>query len=348
MKNNPFSLDFGAEPNLMIPRYTEQNKIIETFTAESPSTHIFLLVGARGSGKTVLMTSVSHKIRDMDNWIHVDLNPEGDMLNELAAEITRKTKKQYPRLKFEISVKGVTVSSDVEEKYSDIQVDLDSILETLKKKKIRLLITVDEIHNSKDVRAFTGYFQHCLREELPVFVLMTGLYKNLRALQNNRSQTFLRRATRLNLGPLSQIRIAQQYEEIFGIPSEQATEMAQMTKGYSYGFQMLGYLTFEAGKKRPDERILNEYRANLYENSYEKIWEELSAGERSVVLAIAESAPGTDVKQIRETLQMNSNLFSTYKDTLDKSGLLSRGSAYGTVDFILPFFREYVKEVWGE
>ena len=57
--NNPFSLDFGAEPLLYIPRTEEQNKILSTFTSETPSNHIFLILGARGSGKTVLMTNIS-------------------------------------------------------------------------------------------------------------------------------------------------------------------------------------------------------------------------------------------------------------------------------------------------
>ena len=81
MQHNPFSLDFGAEPNLFIPRKSEQNKIINTFSDERPSTHMFLLTGARGSGKTVLMTSISHILRDEKNWMHIDLNSESDMLN---------------------------------------------------------------------------------------------------------------------------------------------------------------------------------------------------------------------------------------------------------------------------
>ena len=341
MKNNPFSLDFGAEPNLMIPRITEQNRIVDSFTSENPSTHMYILIGARGSGKTVLMTSISHIIREHEGWIHVDLNPEGDLLNELMVKIMKKTGKLFPRLKLEVSVKGVTVSTTAE-KYSDIQADLDDLLEKLKKKNIRVLITIDEVHNSKDVRTFTGFFQHCLREKYPVFVLMTGLYKNLRSLQNNRSQTFLKRAPRIDLGPLSGIRITKKYEEIFGLDPKQASEMSLLTKGYSYGFQILGYLVYDSGKKQPDNRILDEYKLNLFENSYEKIWEELSAGERDVVRAIATHEPESDVKLIRESIPMDSNMFSTYKDTLHKCGLISKGTAYGRVEFCLPFFAEYV------
>ena len=83
------------------------------------------------------------------------------------------------------------------------------MLKELKEEKKRLLITIDEVSNSKQMREFTNYFQHCLREELPVFVIMTGLYKNVRALQNNRSQTFLRRIPKITLEPLNFSRIMQ-------------------------------------------------------------------------------------------------------------------------------------------
>ena len=94
--------------------------------------------------------------------------------------------------------------------------------------------------------------------------------------------------------------------------------------------------------RKPDNRILDEYKLNLFENSYEKIWEELSAGERDVVRAIATHEPESDVKLIRESIPMDSNMFSTYKDTLHKCGLISKGTAYGRVEFCLPFFAEYV------
>ena len=55
--NNPFSLDFGAKPTLYISRSAEEEKILKTFLSDVPSSHIFLIIGARGMGKTVLMTS---------------------------------------------------------------------------------------------------------------------------------------------------------------------------------------------------------------------------------------------------------------------------------------------------
>ena len=347
MKNNPFSLDFGGTPYLMIPRHIEKQKIVSAFTAEIPTTHIFMIMGARGNGKTVLMSSVKDELIENSEWLHVDISPESNMLEVLAASLIQKSKKKYSKKKMDfnldLKIASFGVSSETDSKYSSVYTDLDNIIEYLRDRKTKILITVDEAVNSKSMRELTTYFQHCLRERYPVFLLMTGLYKNIRALQNNRSQTFLKRAPRIILGSLSLIRITQQYQEVFSLETKKAEEMAKHTEGYSYAFQILGYLVFESKKQEVTESILNEYKLMLGESSYDKIWEELSPNERLVAKTTAEASDGATVKEVREILGMNSNEFSTYSDTLEKSGVFAADSAYGTVRFALPYIREYIQ-----
>lgn len=341
MKDNPFTLDFGAEPGLYIPRLAEFNKIIDTFESDRPSTHMFILTGVRGSGKTVLMTMVSHRLCSDSGWMHIDLNAEGSMLEQLAAAIYKASGAKLPKVGLEVNIGAFSVSVDKEDKYLNIQTDLDTMLAALNKHHIKLLITVDEASNSKDMREFTNYFQHCIRENLPVFLLMTGLYKNIRALQNNKTQTFLRRAPRIDLNALNLTRIALKYKEIFDLDDKAAESMAHATGGYSYAFQILGYLLYDSGKKELIPDIMTEYILNLEECSYDKIWEELSEGERNVVCGIAASDDNPTVKSVREALNMDSNSFSTYQNVLIKSGIISRDSAYGRLKFALPYFKEY-------
>ena len=104
-----------------------------------------------------------------------------------------------PKINIKASLKflsaDVELNNDKEEHYC--WDEIDKILVELNKNNKRVLITIDEVVNSKDMREFATYYQHCRRESLPLFVLMTGLYKNIRALQNNRSLTFLKQATRV-------------------------------------------------------------------------------------------------------------------------------------------------------
>ena len=53
------------------------------------------------------------------------------------------------------------------------------------------------------MRSFAHDFQSLLRDDYPVFALMTGLYENIYDLQNEKSLTFLYRAPKIILEPLN-------------------------------------------------------------------------------------------------------------------------------------------------
>ena len=57
--NNPFTLSFGKKPLQYISRIAQTNEVIQNFDAEIPSNQIYMITGVRGSGKTVMMTSIA-------------------------------------------------------------------------------------------------------------------------------------------------------------------------------------------------------------------------------------------------------------------------------------------------
>ena len=141
------------------------NKMVSTFTSEMPSSHIFMIMGARGNGKTVLMSAATGKLMEEKDWLHVDISPESDMMTVLASRLYQKTKKKYAKIKFDVNIDlkfaSVGAATEENEKYSSVYTDLDSMLEKLRDKNIKVLITVDEAINSKTMREFTSFFQHC-------------------------------------------------------------------------------------------------------------------------------------------------------------------------------------------
>jgi hypothetical protein len=337
-------LDFGAKPKLYIPRIEEEETILETFLSKEPSTHLYMIIGARGMGKTVLMTSVSQKIEAEDKWIHIDLSSENTMV-DFISELEDKCKSKVPKLNISVNLKALNVDlSSREAKYSSIKVELNNILEKLKKNNIRLLITIDEAMNSASMREFATYYQQCLRKEYSVFVIMTGLYKNIRALENNKSLTFLRRAEKINLEPLDSYRIASDYKDTLKMDFDDAIEAAELIGGYSYGFQMLGYLLFKNKKLKIDDEICSELKYALYEKSYDKIWEELSINEQKLCMEVAKAEHDAEVSIVKGAMGIDDNNFSTYRNTLIKAGIILGGTARGRLRFVLPFFKEYINE----
>ncbi len=133
------------------------------------------------------------------------------------------------------------------------------MLKYIQKSEKRLLISVDEVTNSEYIRIFASSFQIFLRNDYPIFLLMTGLYENIYNLQNDKVLTFLYRAPKLILEPLNYTAIRKQYMDIFSLDIDAAGELASLTKGYPFAFQVLGYLYWENRDKKTLEQILPEY-----------------------------------------------------------------------------------------
>lgn len=137
------------------------------------------------------------------------------------------------------------------------------------------------------MRPFAQTFQLLLRSKYSINLLMTGLYQNIYELQNNQSLTFLYRAPKINLEPLSISAVAMKYQDFFNINDEKSLELAILTKGYAYAYQVLGYLLYENKKCEVDRLLLSKYDQYLQEYVYDKIWIELSEKDKVVLLAFA-------------------------------------------------------------
>lgn len=193
------------------------------------------------------------------------------------------------------------------------------------------------------MRTYQGilqFFSDFLRQEYPVFLLMTGLFENIYDLQNEKSLTFLYRAPKIMLGALNFTAIRKKYMDIFNLDMEAAGGMAGLTSGYPFAFQVLGYLYWENRDNGPIEEVLPEYDQYLAEYVYDKIWSELSDLDRKILAVMAESGE-TKVKEIRNRTDMKSSLFSVYRDRLKRKGVLDTGK-YGEISFALPRFAEFV------
>lgn len=338
---NPFTLSFGKKPYEYISRISVTDEILGNFTADYPSSQVYMLTGVRGSGKTVTMASIANRLNEKENWIVVELNPTRNLLNAFAAKLYEKERllPLFLKAKLDLSVLGIGVSIEGSSPVTDIEVAIERMLKIIKKKNIRVLITIDEVTGSNTVREFVSAFQIYMRQEYPVFLLMTGLYENIYALQNGKDVTFLYRAPKIPMDPLDLGAIVRSYKEVFKINVQQARNLAEYTMGYPFAYQVLGYLCFE--KQCPDEpeKILPEYDQRLSEYVYQKIWSELSANDRKVAVSMTDS---DKVSEIMANAGMDKSSFSRYRMRLIKKGI-AYSPARGELRFLLPRFSDFVR-----
>ncbi|MBR1759445.1 MAG: ATP-binding protein [Lachnospiraceae bacterium] len=346
MKNNPYTLLFGKEPIELISRPIQKMQIIDAFEAEPASQQIFIITGVRGAGKTVLMTEVANTLANKEGWVVVELNPERDMLQSLASKLSSENRwaKLFQASKINLSFFGLGLEVSGEAPITDIETALSKMLESLQKHDKKLLITVDEAVSSKEMRTFVSSFQILVRQNLPVYLLMTGLYENINVLQNEKSLTFLYRAPKIELKPLNLGLIADSYAKNIGVSEETSLSMAKLTKGYSFAFQVLGHFAWE--ERGMNDQVIVYFKQYLDDYVYEKIWSELSKNDQKIAYAIASVKTGR-VVDVRNFLGLETNQFNPYRDRLVKRGLVD-GSVYGYVIFTLPLFERYVLEHYYE
>lgn len=339
--NNPFSLTFGKEPVSMISRNLHHNEIITGFMSDNPEYQVCMITGVRGAGKTVAMTAIAHQIATDRQWTVINLNPERNLLDSMAANIKsmRLISNYLEKTKISLSAFGIGLTMNGQPAIGDSAIFLDKALKKLKEKKKKILITIDEVVVNQNIKEFISQLQIYIRENYPVFLIMTGLFENIFDLQNEKTMTFLYRAPKIELPPLSLPLIAAKYADIFHLNEAEALEMARLTSGYPFAYQSLGYLCCKYQKSYKE--IIPEYDSLLEEYVYEKIWSEMSEADKKVAGAISR-ASSSKVADIRQQIGIDSNKFNIYRKRLLKKGIIQI-SSYGHIKFMLPRFSEFVQ-----
>ena len=361
---NPFTHAFGAQPNKYISSELEES-IIENFSYERPSERCYILTGVRGSGKTVMMSSISKKLSQDDKWIICNLVLNDEVVTQFAAKLAEHplcSKHFLKAANVSISIAGISAGIEYnKDKIFDIYTLIGKMLESLAKAEKKVMITLDDIYISDGMVAFAQMFQHLITDpkELPVYLIMTGLYQNYRELTDVKNEklkgcTFLTRTLDREVPPLDDSQMAVSYFNTFDIEEKEGIRLAKMTKGYAFAYQVLGYWYFEKYVNKNDsvKDVEVEYRSELIKYSYNKLWSELSEKDKQIIYALVEL--GADNKQVKRLDVMNymsaqgdeitSSTFNKYRERLLGKGIISTSNNRdGMIWLPLPQFGEFVR-----
>ncbi len=339
--NNPFTLTFGKKPTEYIIRHENIDEIKSAFMDTPPKCQSYLIRGVRGSGKTVLMTSIAKELCEKPDWITVDLNSTQNLIDDLAYRLSdacRNIENLFER-GFDLSVAGFGVGVGSNDR--DSVSKCESIFSALQKRNKKILITIDEVSNDTSMKQFASQFQIWIRKDYPIYLIMTGLYDNINAIQNNPQLTFLLRSPKISLEPLGISQITRQYESIFKISTENALSLAKITKGYAFAFQALGMLIWDTADKTDLKNVLKDLDDLLDEYVYRKIWSDLSQNDREIMFNIPVDTP-IKTGELCEKAAMTAQVFSKYRERLINKGLI-QAAGHGYVEHALPRFGEICK-----
>lgn len=343
---NPFNPTFGDVPTLFLDKNRQVDKLIKLIQ-ESSFARSFFITGVRGSGKTAFLTRVSQQFQKDPNCYLVDLLNKGGILTSLARQLYGLSKPRVTQLFASIkslSIGGVSISRDSEAPNVDQM--LDQLMQHIADQQRYVVVTIDEVTNSKPIRNFAQVFSTLKRKGYPIFVLMTGLPDLVLDIQNDDKLTFLLRSEKINMTPLSIADISMTYQQVFKCSFTVAEKLAKMTGGYSYAFQLLGYLLFnqldgQPLTKQAITQISPAFHSLLFENAYQKIFVSLSELDRQYLIAIAGHHKLAEVGKI---MKKDKVFVSQYRRRAIERHLVEP-SGYGYVRYTLPHFDEYIQQI---
>ncbi|MBR2188326.1 MAG: hypothetical protein IJ860_02795 [Eubacterium sp.] len=354
---NPFTTTFSKMPDQTYILTEEPAEIIDNFSYEKPAESVYKITGVRGSGKTVTLAKVEEAYTSEENrkagWLVYRLSPSRDLLRQFAAMLYKedfiKKNEQSRSISVNASVFGTGgefgVSKTSRNEMFDIGVEIEAMILAARDNGKKILIGIDEISKNEDMIAFASEFGKWLRADYPVYMVCTGLYENIHELSNVKNLTFFRRASTIKTRPLNVVRMSEMYRTKLSISGNEARNMAEMTKGYAYAFQMLGILCFRRRENETMEDILAAFRTELFAYSYEKIWEELSREDRRLVRLLTDKDEYKR-EELLTGLGEKAGSYSVYRDRLLKRGVITARQGY--ISLALPCFGEYVKEYGQE
>lgn len=343
MERNPYVISFGRLPKQYISRDYLVDSIIESLEYEPVEEQAFKLTGIRGTGKTVTLTAIEKKMREDDQWIVIGLKSNSDIMKDLVAELYNEVPfiTKFVDANLNLSFFGIGMSISKKSPVASLDFALKTILQEVERKKKKVLVTIDEIRKTPEIMDFIQEFQILIRQDLPLYLVVAGLYEDIESLENADGLTFFLRASKHEIKPLNQKSICADYEKTLHVTTEVAQEMALMTKGYAFAYQALGKFMWDYKEKELTDKVLFAFDEILEEKVYKKIWTELAPKDRWF-LQFAVKKDRMPATELLEMTKKTHREWSVPRARLKDKGIIDVETR-GMISMKLPRFKEFVE-----
>ncbi|MFK5676584.1 hypothetical protein [Ligilactobacillus sp. LYQ60] len=203
-ERSPFNPNFGKVPQLFLDRERIITDYVDELTnagAEIDTPYqTTMICGVRGSGKTSVLTGIIGQIERHDDWVVVDL-----LNNQLIVDNLIENLQMQPELKLKSFFSKI---DKVKTRHFNFKLAagnatqiglLMEIFKQLKAHHKKVLIAIDEVSSTPQIRDLAMIYQQLIRQRFRVALVMTGLPENISELQHNKVLTFLLRSNQLEL-----------------------------------------------------------------------------------------------------------------------------------------------------
>lgn len=333
LKRNPFDTKFGNIPQL----YLDLDEDIRRYVRRAHRlgmhpVYCLFITGVYGSGKTVFMKQLAKVLVKYSDTVVITLHHTEDLFRSIYSQLVSL----MPKLK---SQENSGTHNDIYYNY-----EIDKILNLLKQVDMRVIFCISDVTNTSAVRELAESFNEWSLNNFQVSIIMTGSPKNVNELWMADNLTFLVRSDRFKMPILRRSSMSQTYQKAFGFKSSQLAEkMADLTQGYAYAFQLLGYQTYQSMNKVPDPKVAFEkakstFKDILFKRSYSIIIQEVNKTDLEFLSALAQD---NSLDSIIKQMHQNQQEVNACRIKLTNYGLI-QPQGNGRLGFTLPMFQEFV------
>lgn len=336
---------------------------------------LMLIMGQRGYGKTVMLTELRRLAEDA-GWITLSETASEGLTARLVQALNPKGwRVESATVSPSIGIPGVASASlgNASIAFDDTAALTlrNAVNETLESRRVKrgkgILFAIDETQAAShdDMVAIATAVQHVIADQdlspLPdsqkkgVAFAFAGLPSLVDELVNHKVLTFLRRSLKRELGdvPLPDVRGA--YELSFAESGKQldsalALECAELTEGYPYMIQLVGYYVWQSAERdgrrvvepRDVERGFEDALMAFGDAVCAPAFDALSPAARKFVCAMAADDPApSKVADIADRLGKSRSWANKYREVLIAEKVIVPDDL-GYVKFAIPHMARYV------
>lgn len=360
--DSPFRAGFGKVPPVLAGR----DDVIEAFaSAIEPGTwsqeRALLLRGFRGVGKTVTVETLRRRAEDL-GWVTVNETASPGFLKRMENKLRLLIAARNPPPTQRLRALGIAPIGHIELEHIDAELPQPTVevlmdeLAQLVEPDGGILFTLDEVNTDTiaEFRELTGALQRAISDDREIAIVIAGLHSEVDAVFRDRPSTFLRRSVPVNLDLLdyeSAIEAIRTPIVMHGrsISDEAIHYAAAASQGYPFLTQLIGDFAWKATPNAPEISLGDVQHGSqlakrrMGANVHEPSLTDLSATDRTVLVAMAHDDAASKVSDLRQRMGLESQHFNVYRQRLIDAGLIY-STGHGHLDFALPYLRDYLRE----
>ena len=361
---NPFSPTFGAAP----PELAGRDEILEAIedaldTGPTHPDYSALLIGARGTGKTVMLEAIEEQARSR-GWLTISETAFPTRLpNRIAhraVELLQAMGDNQSRWRV-TGIQAASLGITVEHQEADtgppsLRSVLSALGDLLNERETGLLITLDELQagDMNEVREVGSILQHVTRREgRPIAFVGAALPSIEDGLLSGDTATFLQRCSTYELGRLdlaaTRAAIARPIDDHNSHIAIEALEAAvAATAGYPFMVQLVGFHSWKAAEDPQVGITSTEVSIGISEAERRigrlvlwPTWKDLSEVDRHFLTVMAQDRSGSSLADVAERLGVTISYASVYRHRLLKTGMITT-TGKGQIAFTHPATRNWI------